>query len=558
MKSHPFLFLGVSFAVLCAGGAPASAQQPAVTQEDADRADAAVAERELAPARPRASAVPAASAIRRPVAEQPAFDGEIMVGAIVVEGAKTLRSAQFAPLFSPYVGRRLDASDLKGLAQAVADKARAQGYVFASAWVPRQTVESGVLRVRLDEGAISEVRVKGADNPAIGRRLAVLANGRPVTRPMLERALLLAGDLPGVRIAETRYQREGDQGVLVVDARGQRAVGSVQIDNWGSRDVGPLRARVRADFNGALLAGDQLSLRGTLTPLQPRELGTIGFDYAMDTGFDGLLAGFGASYARVEPGHQTRTYEIDGRSVSFNANLSYPVLRRRDANIWTTADFTVRDVEQDRAGALVRDDRLATVTVGVSGYRELGGGWLYGRIAARQGLGAFDATRRGDPLASRSGGSARFSKLDLYADWTGPLSGPLSLRVAGEAQVASRALLSSEEMGLGGPRFGRAYDYNERSGDRGVAGLAELRYDIRNLPVKSRKTQLYVFADAGSIGNVGRGGRGGNLYSAGGGVRFDLSRVFDAGAEIAFPIGHDRYETGDRDPRLSFTVSARF
>ena len=551
------LQIGASLAVICAGNAPSLAQ-PVETQRDADSADAAIAERELASPSRETRGAPAPVPFQPQAADAPAFDGEIMVGAIVVEGGRTLRPAQFAPIIAPFVGRRLDATQLKALAQAVADMARDRGYVFASAWVPRQTVTSGVLRVRLDEGRIAEVRLNGAPNPAVGRTLAVLADGRPVTRPTLERALLLAEDLPGVRIAETRYQREGDRGVLVVDTQDRRLVGNVQIDNWGSRAVGPVRVRVRADINGALLAGDELTLRGTLTPLRPRELGTVGFDYSIDTGLDGLRAGLGASYARVRPGRQTRTFEIDGRSTSLNANLSYPLLRRRNGNVWTTADFTVRDVEQDRAGALIRDDRLATLTLGVSGYRELGGGWLYGRLAARQGLGLFDATRRGDPLASRSGGSARFSKVDVYADWTGPVSGPLSLRVAAEAQVASRALLSSEEMGLGGPRFGRAYDYSERSGDRGVAGLAELRYDIKNAPIKDRPTQVYVFADAGSIGNFGRGGRGGNLYSAGGGVRFDLSKVFDAGAEIAFPIGHDRFETRDRDPRLSFTLSARF
>jgi hemolysin activation/secretion protein len=556
MKLRKLLQFGAPFAALFAGGVPASAQ-PSSGQQETDRADAGMIERDAAaPAAPNAA--PAAKAV--PPADAPSAElaGEIMVGAVVIDGARAMRPAQFAPVFAPFVGRRLGAADLKALAQAVADLARAQGYVFASAWVPRQTVESGVLRVRLDEGAIGDVRISGADNIAIGRTLAVLADARPVTKSTLERALLLAGDLPGVRVADTRYLREGDRGILLVEASERRSAGSVQVDNWGSRAVGPIRVRVRADLNGAFLAGDQLSLRSTVTPLQPRELATVGFDYAIDTGFDGLLAGFGASFASVEPGRQSRLVEIDGRSVSFNANLSYPLLRRREANVWTTADFTVRDVEQERADALIRNDRLSTVTLGVSGYRELGGGWLYGRLSARQGLGLFDSTRRGDPLASRFNGSARFSKLDVYADWTGPLSEPLSLRVAGEAQVASRALLSSEEMGLGGPRFGRAYDYNERSGDRGVAGLAELRYDLKSFPKAIRSTQLYVFADAGSIGNLGRGGRGGNLYSAGGGVRFDLSRVFDAGAEIAFPLAHDRYETGDRDPRLSFTLSARF
>ncbi len=543
---------------LCLSPVVAQAQQADAAQLEADRGDAGVAERAAGVSRPKADAVPTAIPLGVASPATAMFEGEVPVGAIRVDGATTFRSAEFAPLFDSYVGRQLGAADLKALAQGVADMARARGYVFATASIPRQTVANGVLRVRLDEGRIDEVRLNGLDDPAVGRRLAVLTDGKPVTRAELERALLLAGDLPGVTIAETRYQREGERSVLVVDTSAKSIVGNVQIDNWGSRAVGPIRVRIRADLNGALLAGDQLSLRGTITPLDPSELATVGFDYAADTGADGLLVGVGASYTRVRPGDRARDDEIDGRSTSVNANLSYPLLRSRDANVWTTVDFTVRDTEQDRNGELVRNDRFSTVTLGVSGYKGWLGGWLYARLAARQGLDVFDATKRGDPLASRRGGSAVFSKLDLYADWTGPIAGALSLKVAAEGQVASRALLSSEEMGIGGPRFGRAYDYSERSGDRGIAGLAEIRYDIRGAPFKGRPTQLYAFADAGTVGNIGSGGRGGSLYSAGAGVRFDVSRVFDASAEIAFPIGNDRFESNNRNPRLSFTLSARF
>lgn len=536
---------------------------PAAAQQQADRVDPALLEKQAGapvPGLPGDGATSPQAPLRAapPGDANAVFDGAIPVGAVVIDGARTFRAAQFAAVIEPYLGRSLIPDELKALAKGVADFARAGVYVFASAYVPKQSVANGVLHVRLDEGRIDEVRVTGAPNPAIDRALRGLADGRPVTRREVERALLLAGDLPGVDIAGSAYRREGDRGVLVVESRSERIIGNLQIDNRGSSAVGPVRLRMRADANGVFLRGDQLSVRGTLTPVHLRELATIGFDYAADTGANGMLAGVGASYTRVQPGGRTRSFEIDGRSASVNANLSYPVLRSLDANAWVTADLTVRDVEQDRAGAAVREDRLTTLTLGASGYRGWLGGWIYARVSARQGLNILDATKRGDPLASRRGAGSIFSKLDLYADWTGSLAGPLSMRVAAEGQISTRALLSSEEMGLGGPRFGRAYDYSERSGDRGVAGAVELRYDLKGLLVKGRTTQLYAFADAGTVGNLGGGGRGGDLYSAGAGARFDLSRMFDAGIEAGLPIGRDRFETGDRNPRISVTLTARF
>lgn len=535
-------------AALLAVAAPASAQTN-------DRADASVIEQSTLSEFARG--VTASSPRVAIAAPKTTSTTHIPVGAVVIDGASALRRAAFAPVIDRYVGRSLTDGDLEALAKAVADVARDRGYVFASASVPTQALSANVLRVRLDEGRIDRIRVRGDESGAVQRTLARLTDGRPVTRGELERALLIAGDLPGVRIRETRYVREGDAGVLLVDARAERVVGRVQLDNWGSSSVGPVRARLRADINEALFAGDQLTIRGTLTPLSPRELTTAGFDYSAATGLDGLVAGFGASHTRVRPGDDLRDQDYDGRSLSSNANLSYPFIRRLDANLWATIDFTVRDVEQDRNGELVRDDRFATVTLGLSGYRTLLGGTLYGRLSARQGLDILDATRAGDPLASRSNGSAIFSKLDLYADWTGPIAGPFGLRLAAEGQLASRPLLSSEEMGIGGPRFGRGYDYSERSGDRGIAGLAELRYDLKGLGLV-RATQLFAYADAGHVDNLRSTGRSGSLYSAGFGARFDISRIFDAEVEAGFPIGKDRIESGDRSPRISFGISARF
>lgn len=537
---------------MCGPGSPLHAQQ------EIDRADPAVAEREIAAPLGRSRASAPAATITAPTAAVSLFEGEVPVGAVVVDGARTLRAAEFAPVIAPFVGRRLGTADLKMLAQGVADLARTRGYVFASAWVPRQAVTSGVLHVRLDEGRIDEVRMAGTRNPAAERMLAMLSDGRPVTRARLERALLLAGDIPGVTVANSTYRREGTRGVLLVESRSSGVSANAQIDNRGSRAVGPVRVRIRADAYGAISSGDQLTIRGTVTPIDPRELGTLGFDYALDTGADGLLAGIGASYTRVRPGRRPIDGAVDGRSASFNANLSYPIKRTLDANLWVTADLTLRDVEQDLGDTLIRSDRLTTLTLGASGYRSLLGGSFYGRVAARQGLNVLDATRRGDPLASRGDGSGIFTKFEAYADWTSAVSGPLSVRVAADGQLASRALLSSEEMGIGGPGFGRGYDYSERSGDRGIAGLIELRYDLKGLPLAGRKTQLYAFGDAGTVGNIGAGGRGGGLYSAGAGVRFDLAKAFDAAVEIGFPIGHDRFETRDLSPRLSFTMTSRF
>ncbi|MCG3084548.1 hypothetical protein, partial [Anoxybacillus sp. LAT27] len=94
---------------------------------------------------------------------------------------------------------------------------RQAGYPFANAWIEPQGMEGGVLRVRLDAGTLSAVRVIGHANALADHLLTTaLVTGRPVRREQLERAILLVGDIPGVSVRESRYVRQDGFGILLV------------------------------------------------------------------------------------------------------------------------------------------------------------------------------------------------------------------------------------------------------------------------------------------------------------------------------------------------------
>src|SRR3546814_6283677 len=102
-------------------------------------------------------------------------------------------------------------------------------------------------------------------------------------------------------------------------------------------------------------------------------------------------------------------------------------------------------------------------------------------------------------------------------------------------------------MGLGGRNFLRSFDYREASGDKGIAGSAELRFDLEKLPAPIETAQLYGYVDAGSVGNYGDGRGGATLASAGGGVRMDLDDI-SIGLELGFPLTDSPFYDGDRNP----------
>lgn len=531
--------------------------QMAVAQTTLDRVDPSKVERTLPHDRPRQDEAPA---IALPAAQRaaPAHEGLVTVGAIYLDGLQALKPSDFADIFETYVGRPLSPEALAGLADAVAERARARGYVFATAAIPPQAISAGMLRVVIDEGRIDAIRLAGEQNAPVRAALAPLAEGRPVQLRELEQRLLIAGDVDGVTLRRTRLVREGDRQLLVVDVARNRIEGLVGLANDGSRPIGPIQADLRVRVSQLLAADDALTLLGVVTPGEPQEFayGSLRYGKRIDHGGTELF--LNGSLSGTEPGAYLEAYDISGRSWTIGAGALQPLLRRRQASLWAEASFNLRRTQQSRAGVRVREDRLSVARLSLYGATAALGGTLRVNLSATQGLDVFDATRRGDPLASRRDADGSFTSFFFWSDWTGKLIPGLEARVAVASQLASDPLLVSEEAGLGGGAFLRAYDYSERTGDRAAMFSAELRHGFDLDKGLVTKPELYVFADGGRVDNLRDGFGSGTLFSAGGGVRFRLTGGIAADAGVAVPLSGPRYDSGDRDPVFNFRISKRF
>ena len=538
--------------------APAAAfADPA--QPPVDRADPSVVERQLGNEErsppPPATSLPAAPAQREAAAPE---GPPIVAGAIRVDGATMVPPAAFAAAIEPYLGRPLGPDDLRALAGDIAGVARRAGFALATAWVPQQDLVSGVLHVTLDEGRIDAVEATGPGREAVERRLAPLATGRPVRTAELERALLLAGDVPGASLGRARIVRRDGRNILVVQAGMDRVQGRAMLDNSGSSTAGPVRARLAVDVNSLFARGDRLSLGGMVTPLQPREYQLVEATYRVPVGHAGTEVALSGYVGHSRAGGSLRDRDLGGVSSEAELSTTHPILRSRAASLWATVAVTVRDSHLDQAGAPVRDDRIVTGGASLYANGQLAGGRLRARLSYVQGLDWLHATRAGDPLASRADAGGRYSLGRAWMQYDRSLGGGFSLQLAGEAQIASRPLLASEEMGLGGRQFLRAFDYWEVSGDQGAAASAELRYDFtRGLPLSLQRLQLYAFADAGRATNLRGGLGGGSLASAGGGARAWFARGFEASLELGVPLTDSPYDP-DPDPRVSVSLGSRF
>ena len=531
---------------------------PVVAQSTLDRTDPSQAEpRELD--KPIESKADVGLDRLRIEIDQSVFDDtRYDVGAIVVENLVSLTPDDFADIIQEYSARTLGAGELRVLSDRIAARLRERGYIFASAPIPPQSLAGGVLRIRVDEGIIDEIRIEGDVDRAIIAQLEPLRNGKPVTLARLERQVLLAGDVSGVYLHAPRYEREDDRGVLILKAIRSDFSAGAELTNDGSQPIGPTRARIDINANGLISPFDEVDLTYLTVPTQPGELQYLGGRYTLIVSPKGTDVSVSGSFSAVRPGAYLTSRDIYGKSMRVSARLRHPLRRSRVFSLWIDGELEWRDLRQDWFDELVRHDRTSVVRVGLYGQALMLDGSFRGKLTLSQGLNILDATPLGSSLSSRADAPPDFTALAAWFEWERDLRQSFSVAIAGRGQLSTKPLLVSEETGLGGNDFLRGYNFSERSGDIGLMGSAELRYDWRRPLGLVRRMEVYAYADGGVVGNLEDGRGSGSLASSGGGVRTDITRDLDLNLELAIPLTGPRYDTDDKSPRFNVAVSHSF
>lgn len=477
----------------------------------------------------------------------------LRLNAITLEGNRALVTETLEPLWRDRLGQEVTLADVFEIASRITARYRTDGYVLSQALVPRQEISQADARVRIRivEGYISRVDVSPTA-PGRDRIVAMLEPvlaERPLRLATLERQLLLVNDLPGVDArAVLRAAQEADAAAMELMVEQDRDAYSLALHNRTSAAVGPNRLEASAERRGLLGAFDRHVLRWAGSGSS--RLNLIAYEGQAPIGIHGLTAHWALSASRSKP-RTGELFQFDTDANNASVGLSYPLLRSRAANVTPRISLAGYDGESDIAGGLtVTEERIRTLRLGVGAdLADRFGGVNLLDIEAVRGLSGLGASRAGDPALPRLGVEPQFDKFTLYAARLQSLGGDWSLLVAASAQHSGDLLPSSEQFGLGGDVFLRAYDPSELLGDKGVAGKIELRWNVALGPVAA---MLYAFHDAGSVRVLD--GLGGSTrqsaLSTGIGARFSGPRGLKGYVEIAKPRHKATARDGDERTRV--------
>jgi hemolysin activation/secretion protein len=484
--------------------------------------------------------------------------------AVLVSGARAIPNEQIARVYQPFLGKKVSQADLATIAAAISDLYREAGYHLSRAIVPPQDIRAGRVRVKVIEGSISEVALKGdADRFGVRLMLNPVLAERPSRLATLERQLLLVNDRPGVRIVDSELEEIGVASGnfrLIVDVKTWPIYTSIGLDNLGSSAVGPWQTYATAAFNSYLMPGDTMVANLSTIATDPRELAFARLSYDVPVGTDGVRLGATALYSDVRPGDDRSLYNTHTRTDSYEVRASVVPLLSQRSTLTLTAAAGFSDVSESDLSGAIYNDHIRTVSV-TADYKlqDYFGGTNYLTLTGRQGLDILGASHLGDDLLSRDGASGKFSVLGLWFTRYQTLSDAWSLKISAASQFASTVLLTSQQFYLGGAAFGRGYGSAEISGDNGIAGSLELRFDHHLNYAYLKGYQLYGFVDSGTAWNSGYNLADGlSLTSVGAGVRLDLGGELQAGIAVAVPLSYRAPDNETRSARLLFSLSNGF
>ena len=440
---------------------------------------------------------------------------------------------------------------LEQIADALQDWIRAQGYPLARAYVPAQTVMEHQVRLEVQLGVLSSVRVAaldgdsdGGDKLMLGERMGDLL-GQPVRRDAVETRLNALNRTRGLH-AEAAFVAGAEVGetemVLQVKQQ-QRFTGGVAVDNYGVEALGQERLSVSGQWNNPRGVGDVLAAQA-FTTVDPadHQYGQLSYHSpVLDGRFDASaeLAFADISLDRATP--------LDGDGVLFELELIDTQLFTRTKRREVSYTVGVHDLDWDA----VPGQRSWFIGAGIDGHRL----WDDRKLAVSgsvQGLfGGVDEERPGQDSTFWRVRAALNTWAPLDLPW---LNVRAKLVMDLQWQLANDLLPPTLRFGATGPYANKGFEQASTLLDQGVGITGSLRFDA---PVG----QWWLFMDATYGEQEGLVERWRSLASAGLGWEGQLMRTqagrLSSRVTVGYPFTHSGTQ-GVEDDGTQIYWSLRF
>lgn len=481
---------------------------------------------------------------------------------IRITGATIFTPAQLLAPYHNLFGQQVSLGEIDAMARQMAVRYHNAGYVLTRVILPPQRIHNGIVTFQVIEGYVENVDVVGKLSPGVRELIMRYAQKVARTKPLqvkdLERYVLLANDVPGMAVravVNPSKTTPGAADVLFVTEE-KKWNTFTTVNNYGTKFLGPVQLLGGATFNSVFRPGDSTSLQLVTTGNNEVNFGY--FSHSELLGSEGLQLTVSGYYNNNEPGLFLEQFDIVGRSTSITADLAYPLIRSRQNTLYVHGNFNMLNSKSTSPNPFVLsyDDHIRPIDLGLMFYNA--DSWHgYNQISfdATQGLPILDHS--GSTNISRPNGHSVFTSLHLNGSRIQALPWNFSIFLNAQSQYGFQPLLAAAQFGFGGSVLGRGYDPSEITGDSGLAGTFELRFDQMVNSILLKSNQYYAFYDAGVVWNRDQQSFIGqqSATSTGLGMRMMFTNFLLGNLYVAKPLTHDVAAVGNRNARVFFALT---
>lgn len=426
--------------------------------------------------------------------------------AIDVDGNTLLDPATLEDAIYPYMGPARTRADVEAAQKALEKAYQAKGYQSVLVEVPRQTVDSGLIKIHVVEVPVGHVRVIGSKYHSLAKvrdDIPALTEGKVADFQAAQAQIQEANRLPDRQVAPIIHPGQVP-GTIDVDLKVSDAAplhASVELNDQHSDFTEPLRLTANVRYDNLWQLGHSLSLTYAVAPQRRMDGEVFAASYVApiwNTPFSVLVFGFDSNsdLATIGGVHVLgKGYDIGARAIyqlPAHGSISQSVSAGLDYKHF--ADVVRLGSGLESPGAV--DYAPISVTYSLRRQAEAVTTASAAITANFRGFGANDVGFEEKRTFSR----ANFIRFNLDLEHTQPLWAGFEADARLSGQVTNTALVSSEQFAIGGASSVRGYLEAEATVDDGGFGSLELRspWLFRSAPKLIDNFRLFAFFDAGA------------------------------------------------------------
>lgn len=465
---------------------------------------------------------------------------KLLLRKFLFTGQQKIAVVELEKLTQGYLGKEITVEELEQAAAEVSNYCRQQGYTVATAVIPQQSVENGIVEIRIFLGTLGKVVIenKSLMHDAAARAFtASLKHDGYAKTNSIEMVLNNFNSLPG--IDAVGILSAGDKigsTDLKITIKDSKAVDSIiYSDNYGGKYSGRYRYGFQTTLNNPGRIGDKIFVGGMLSN---EAMHNYNLGYEMPIGSRGSRLGISYSQMDYTLGDYFALLDAVGRAKTLSIYTSTPLVNTSSNYLSIIYGYDNRQLKDEMRsfGELGNSKKHSnTLHSGIVGNHRSGSGATGYSALYYWGKLSYDDV--GEHYTEGS-----FSKFTTDINHIQRLGSVVNLHLNFHSQLASCDLDGSEQFSLGGANGVRAYPQGEASGDSGYQATAEFRY-LTTVPHLS----LAAFTDWGEVNLSKSYGRHRNLAGWGVGVEYAKPNDYFLRLDYSRKINGEAYQSEDHD-----------